>query len=112
MVPLTFNFLIILGSSLSSSFRFYPTRPNLFFGRNLKMLDVRVENLDTKQNIVIPSGSPLSLAAVRSGLKLSFQCKQGSCSSCETFLDGVRVRTCITKVPEKKTIKIAKAKKI
>ena len=60
--------------------------------------------------ISIDSGSPLSLAAVRSGMRLSFQCKQGTCSSCETLLDGKRVRTCITKVPDKKSIILKKAK--
>jgi ferredoxin len=73
--------------------------------------DVSVSNLDNGQTITIPSGSPLSLAAVRSGLRLSFQCKQGVCSSCETMLDGQRVRTCITKVPEKAKITIKKAPK-
>ncbi len=77
--------------------------------RSLLMKDVSVTNLDNKQTIEIPSGSPLSLAAVRSGMRLSFQCKQGTCSSCETILDGQRVRTCITKVPEKNKITIAKA---
>jgi ferredoxin len=72
--------------------------------------EVIVQNLDTKQEVSIPAGSPLSLAAVRSGTRLSFQCKQGVCSSCETMLDGKRVRTCITKVPEKKKITLKKAK--
>ena len=74
--------------------------------------DVIVNNLDNKETIKIPAGSPLSLAAVRSGMRLSFQCKQGVCSSCETLLDGRRVRTCMTKVPDKAKITIAKAPKL
>ena len=72
--------------------------------------EVEVKNLDNGQSIKIESGQPLSLACVRSGMRLSFQCKQGTCSSCETMLDGKRVRTCITKVPGK-SCKVAKAKK-
>ncbi len=68
-----------------------------------------VVNADTNQSIEIESGSPLSLAAIRSNIRLSFQCKQGTCSSCETLLDGKRVRTCITKVPDKKKITLKKA---
>lgn len=60
--------------------------------------------------ITIQSGQPLSLACVRAGLRLSFQCKQGVCSSCEVMMDGKRVRTCITKVPEKSKITVTKAK--
>ena len=71
--------------------------------------DVSVVNADTNTSIQIPAGSPLSLAAVRSGIRLSFQCKQGTCSSCETFLNGKRVRTCITKVPDMKKITLKKA---
>lgn len=70
---------------------------------------VEVLNQDNNQKTTIASGSPLSLAAVRTGLRLSFQCKQGTCASCETLLDGKRVRTCITKVPEKTKINIKKA---
>lgn len=71
--------------------------------------EVEVKNLDNGQAVMIESGSPLSLACVRSGMRLSFQCKAGTCSSCEVMLDGKRVRTCITKVGSKKsTVKKAK----
>ena len=70
---------------------------------------MEVINEDNNKKILISSGSPLSLAAARTELRLSFQCKQGTCSSCETFLDGKRVRTCITKVPDKPKISIKKA---
>ena len=82
--------------------------------RNFNVLlfdkEVTVENLDNKEVIKIMSGSPLSLAAVRSGMRLSFQCKQGTCASCETILDGKVVRTCITRVPEKNKITLKKPK--
>jgi ferredoxin len=71
--------------------------------------EVKVQNLDNNNVITIPAESPLSLAAVRSGMRLSFQCKQGACSSCEVFLNGKRTRTCITKVPNAKSITIKKA---
>lgn len=72
---------------------------------------VKVNNLDNGNSIEIPSGSPLSLACVRSDMRLSFQCKQGTCQSCEVLLDGKMVRTCITKVPDKKSITIKKKPK-
>ena len=74
--------------------------------------EVIVLNADTNTSISIPAGSPLSLAAIRSGIRLSFQCKQGSCSSCETLLNGKRTRTCITKVPDMKKITLKKAPKL
>ena len=70
--------------------------------------EVKVTNLDNGNIVEIPSGSPLSLAAVRSGMRLSFQCKAGTCGSCVCFLDGKKVYTCQTKVPEKSNIKIKK----
>lgn len=73
--------------------------------------EVTVTNLDNNQVVKIAAGSPLSLAAVRSGLRLSFQCKQGVCQSCETILDGKVVRSCITQVPDKANITIKKLKK-
>jgi len=84
------------------------------FARSLRQTtklfgEVEVKNLDNGQAVMIESGSPLSLACVRSGMRLSFQCKAGTCSSCEVMLDGKRVRTCITKVGNKKsTVKKAK----
>ena len=70
--------------------------------------EVKVTNLDNGNIIEIPSGSPLSLAAVRSGMRLSFQCKAGTCGSCVSVLDGKKVFTCQTKVPDKASIKIKK----
>lgn len=64
--------------------------------------------MDNNEQITIASGSPLSLAAVRSGMRLSFQCKAGHCASCEMLLNGEKVRTCMTKVPEKAKISIKK----
>ena len=55
---------------------------------SLFMRDVTVKNLDNNKEIVIASGQPLSLAAVRSDMRLSFQCKQGTCQSCQVFLNG------------------------
>lgn len=74
--------------------------------------EVTVTNLDNGEIISIPAGSPLSLAAVRSGMRLSFQCKQGTCKSCTTILDGKLVDTCMTKVPDKSKIQIQKKKKL
>ena len=69
---------------------------------------VKVRNLDTKEEITIESGKPMSLACTRANLRLSFQCKQGTCQSCEFLLDGKVTRSCITKVPEKASITIGK----
>lgn len=76
----------------------------------LRAKDVKVTNLDTKSTIVIESGKPLSLACTTAGLRLAFQCKIGSCQSCEMVLDGKIARACITKVPEKAAITIRKKK--
>ena len=70
--------------------------------------DVLVTNLDTKETTTLPAGSPVSLACVRTNLRLSFQCKKGDCGSCEFLLDGKVTRSCITKVPDKKSITVAK----
>ena len=70
--------------------------------------DVLVTNLDTKETATLPAGSPVSLACVRTNLRLSFQCKKGDCGSCEFLLDGKVTRSCITKVPDKKSITVAK----
>lgn len=74
----------------------------------LRLALVKVTNADNGQMIEIEAGAPLSLAAARSGMKLSFQCKQGTCKSCTTLLDGVKVDTCMTKVPNKASIQIKK----
>ena len=69
---------------------------------------VQVNNLDNKKSIEIEAGQPLSLACVRTDLRLSFQCKQGHCLSCELIMDGKKVRACQTKVPAKKSITVKK----
>ena len=69
---------------------------------------VKVYNEDTKQETELPAGYPMSLAAVRTGLRLSFQCKAGTCGSCIAILDGKKVYTCQTQLPKKKTVKIRK----
>jgi len=68
--------------------------------------DVLITNLETKQTTTLAAGSPMSLGCVRTGLRLSFQCKQGTCQSCEFLLDGKITRACITKVPDKKSITV------
>lgn len=60
---------------------------------SLIMKDVTVKNLDNNKEIVIAAGQPLSLAAVRSDMRLSFQCKQGTCQSCQVFLNGDHSQT-------------------
>jgi len=50
--------------------------------------EVTVLNEDNGKSITIPAGSPLSLACVRTEMRLSFQCKAGSCGSCVSMLDG------------------------
>ena len=59
---------------------------------------VKIFNEDTKQTAELPEGYPMSLAAVRTGMRLSFQCKAGTCGSCVAVLDGKKVYTCQTKL--------------
>jgi ferredoxin len=70
--------------------------------------EVTVTNLDNGVSIQIEAGAPLSLAATRSGMRLSFQCKAGTCKSCTTILDGQQVDTCRTKVPDKAKVTLKK----
>jgi len=74
----------------------------------LRAREVSVTNTDNGNQIKISAGSPLSLAAVRSGMRLSFQCKAGTCGSCVTKLVGKTVFTCQTVVPDKASIRITK----
>ena len=74
------------------------------------MGDVKVINLDNNEETIIKAGSPLSLACVRTNMRLSFQCKAGTCGTCVSMLDGKEVFTCQTAVPDKKQIKIKKSK--
>jgi len=107
-----FIFLLLQCLLCMNAFKFGPTTwTNKHHGTRtmLRISEVTVNNLDNNQSIKIPPGSPLSLAAVRSGMRLSFQCKQGVCSSCETLLNGTKVRTCVTKVPDVAKITIKKA---
>ena len=74
----------------------------------LWVAEVTVTNLDNGQSVQIEAGAPLSLAAYRAGMRLSFQCKQGTCKSCTTLLDGKAVDTCRTKVPDKSKVTLKK----
>ena len=71
-------------------------------------LGALAKNLDTDKEVEIEPGLPMSLAAIKTGLRLSFQCKSGNCGSCEFLLDGKVTRSCITKVPKKKSFTIKK----
>lgn len=75
---------------------------------SVSRLDAKAINLDTGKEYEIEPGRPMSLACVNTGLRLSFQCKAGNCGSCEFILDGKKVRSCVTKVPNKKEFKIKK----
>ena len=79
--------------------------------RRLLPLNVLVQNTDDNKETEIEAGSPLSLAAVRTDLRLSFQCKAGHCRSCEMYLNNKIVLTCQTKVPKAKSVKIKRVKK-
>ena len=76
--------------------------------KSVSRLDAKAINLDTGKEYEIEPGRPMSLACVNTGLRLSFQCKAGNCGSCEFILDGKKVRSCVTKVPNKKEFKIKK----
>lgn len=50
------------------------------------------------KSATVPVGSPLSLAAYKAGAQITYQCKAGTCASCEVKLGGKNVRTCQTTV--------------
>ena len=97
------NCLLALTSAFLSSPRRAQSPPSPLLAR-----EVTVTNLDNGQAVQIEAGAPLSLAAYRSGMRLSFQCKQGTCKSCTTLLDGKEVDTCRTKVPDKARVTLKK----
>lgn len=100
-------------TSINYSFSFMKTSsmlkpPSI---KSFQVSMVKVMNVDDNTDTEIDAGSPLSLAAVRTGLRLSFNCKAGHCESCIMYLDGKKVLTCQTKVPNKKVVKIKRVKK-
>lgn len=54
----------------------------------------------------VPGGTKLSLAAYRAGVSIAFNCKLGTCSTCEVLMNGRKVRTCVTNVPPKGTVTV------
>lgn len=100
-------FLSVHCYTLRTRIRCYTLRSR---SQALKAL-VKVTNTDANKTIEIEAGQPLSLACVRSDLRLSFQCKQGHCLSCEVMMSNKKVRACQTKVPATKSITVAKIKK-
>ena len=76
-------------------------RPNRSLSYKFTSVNSLAKNLDTGKTYEIEAGKPVSLAAVNTGLRLSFQCKSGNCGSCEFLLNGKIVRSCITKTPSK-----------
>ena len=61
------------------------------------MKDITVKFPGGKQ-ATVPSGSPLSLAAYKAGAQITYQCKAGTCASCEVKVGGSPVRACQAKV--------------
>ena len=88
--------LIFASLCLVSSFSYIKSKSNNRITTSRLNALVQVNNLDNKKTIEIESGSPLSLACVRSDMRLSFQCKQGHCLSCELIMNGQKVRACQT----------------
>jgi ferredoxin len=115
MISAYIIFLFVLCVGTVNGFNKWEVSPTATLSRvSLRLCAklVTVKNLDNNETIEIDAGSPLSLAASKSGMKLSFQCKQGTCKSCTTILDGKAVDTCMTKVPEKAKIEIKKKKRL
>ena len=107
IIPMTFGYYRFV-SRRDFKLERHPRKSHTF----LSAKEVAVTNQDNGQTIIIEAGLPLSLAAVRSGMRLSFQCKQGVCKSCTTILDGKEVDTCRTKVPEKAKITLKKKSRL
>ena len=61
------------------------------------MADVTV-NVPGGRSATVPEGSPLSLAAYKAGAQITYQCKAGTCASCEVICGFGPVRTCQTTV--------------
>ena len=87
LIVLLSLFVRTLGFTLVDSHSSCTTmNKNKLFQLQAATNNVKVTNLDNKKVIEIESGSPLSLACVRADLRLSFQCKQGHCLSCELIM--------------------------
>ena len=64
---------------------------------DIAMKDIMVK-FPGGRSATVPEGSPLSLAAYKAGAQITYQCKAGTCSSCEVMLGMFPVKTCQTAV--------------
>lgn len=86
----------------SSAFVFGPT-PSLAPSRGSRyrtapsMADVSVK-FPGGRSATVPVGAPLSLAAYQAGCQVTYQCKAGTCASCEVLNGMQPVRCCQYKV--------------
>ena len=66
--------------------------------RTIRMMaDVTVK-FPGGRSATVPVGSPLSLAAYQAGCQVTYQCKAGTCASCEVLNGMQPVRCCQYKV--------------
>jgi len=54
----------------------------------------------------VEGGAKLSLAAYRAGVSIAFNCKMGTCATCEVKMNGRKVRTCVTNVPARGSVTV------
>lgn len=79
--------------------------PQMLFGLGNKAAPAAAGGLveltfNEKKTVSVAPGSKLSDAAVKAGVRVRYDCKEGKCGICAVRMNGKQVRTCITKVPK------------
>lgn len=54
----------------------------------------------TKKSLVVP-GQKLKDIARATGIKIKYDCQEGTCKTCEAMLDGRKTKICVAKAPAK-----------
>ena len=90
-----FRMLICIASASAYSLT---GSPAVAARRTIRMMaDVTVK-FPGGRSATVPVGSPLSLAAYQAGCQVTYQCKAGTCASCEVLNGMQPVRCCQYKV--------------
>ena len=95
LVMSPFRMLICIASASAYSLT---GSPAVAARRTIRMMaDVTVK-FPGGRSATVPVGSPLSLAAYQAGCQVTYQCKAGTCASCEVLNGMQPVRCCQYKV--------------
>ena len=57
-------------------------------------------NGQSKKSVVVP-GQKLRDVARSTGIKIKYDCNEGTCKTCEAMIDGRKAKICVSKAPAK-----------